>query len=139
MNNKNTAKFRSKLSTVKGLGSAKSGVAHWFLQRVTAIAMLPLSLWFLSSILSVMLTPDIFVIARWFSSPINAVLLVLLLGAMFYHAKLGLQVVIEDYIKCPYMKYGLLLANFFFCYAGAILAILSVLNLHFLDVAARYN
>lgn len=136
MDNKKNLQFRSKLKTVKGLGSAKSGVGHWWLQRVTAVTMIPLSLWFLSSIISVMLSPDVIVVAKWFSSPINALLTILLLSAMFFHAKLGLQVVIEDYVKSPFAKYSLLLGNSFFCFAGAAFTIIAVLKLHFLDIAA---
>lgn len=131
MNNKNT-KFRSKLSIARGLGSAKSGVTHWWVQRVTAVAMIPLSIWFLGAILSVMLSPDVIFVAKWFSSPLNALLLISLVGALFFHAKLGLQVVIEDYIKCPYSKYSLLLANTFFCFGGAILCVMAILKLHFI-------
>jgi len=135
MDNKNT-KFRSKLSIARGLGSAKSGVAHWWVQRVTAVAMIPLSIWFLSAIISVMLSSNVIVAATWFSSPLNALLLISLIGALFFHAKLGLQVVIEDYIKCPYTKYSALLANTFFCFGGGALCIIAVLKLHFLDIAA---
>ena len=98
MDNNKVLQFRGKLKTVKGLGSAKSGVGHWWMQRVTAVALIPLSLWFLSSIISVMLSPDVIVVAKWFSSPINALLMILLLSSMFFHAKLGLLVVIEDYV-----------------------------------------
>lgn len=128
--------FRSALGKVRGLGSAKSGVMHWWLQRVTAIALIPMSLWFISSLISVMLSPNVLVIASWMSSSVNAISLLLFLLALFFHAKLGLQVVIEDYVKCPYMKYSLLLANVFFCFAGATICIVAVLKLHFLNIAA---
>lgn len=127
--------FRSNLSRARGLGSAKSGVSHWWLQRVTALAMIPMFLWFITAVISVLVSPDVFSVARWFSSPVNSILMVLLLCAMFFHAKLGLQVVIEDYIKCPYTKYSLLLANVFFCFAGAAICIIAVLKLHFLNLA----
>lgn len=127
--------FRSKLGKVRGLGSAKHGVMHWWLQRVTAVAMIPLFIWFVNALVSVMISPDVLAVAGWFSSPVNAVSLVLLLCAMFFHAKLGLQVVIEDYVKCPYNKYSLLLANIFFCFGGATICIIAVLKLHFLNIA----
>jgi len=136
MSNEQNVRFRSKLGVVKGLGSAKSGVCHWWAQRVTAVAMIPLSLWFLSAVLTVFISPDVILVAKWLSSPVNALLLVLLLASAFYHAKLGLQVVIEDYVKYPYAKYSLLLANVFFCFACASLSIIAVLKLHFLDIAA---
>ena len=135
MQNTNKSDFRSKLGKVRGLGSAKHGVSHWWYQRVTAIAMIPLFIWFISSLLSVLITPDVSVIARWFSQPINALLMALLLVALFFHAKLGFQVVIEDYIKCPCTKYSLLIANSLFCFSGVSFCIIAVLKLHFLNVA----
>ncbi len=135
MQNTNKSDFRSKLGKVRGLGSAKHGVTHWWFQRVTAVAMIPLFLWFISSILAVLISPDVFVIVRWFSQPINALLMVLLLVALFFHAKLGLQVVIEDYIKSPCAKYSLLIVNSLFCLAGVSFCIIAVLKLHFLNVA----
>lgn len=128
--------FRSKISKVRGLGSAKHGVSHWWLQRVTAVVLIPLCLWFVTAVISVMLSPNVFVVASWFAFPVNAILLVLMLVALFFHAKLGLQVVIEDYVKCPYMKYFLLLKNTFFCFAIAIVCIIAVLKLHFLNIVS---
>lgn len=123
--------LRSKLSKAKGLGAAHHGVSHWWLQRVTAVAMLPLLPWFMYELLHAMLTPDAYAVRAWFSSPANAVIMVVMLLAVFYHAKLGLQVVIEDYIKGPVAKYALLLANVFFCFLGGAVSIIAVLRLHF--------
>lgn len=128
--------FRTNLAKVRGLGSAKHGVGHWWFQRVTAIALIPTTLWFISQIIAVMLSADVTTVAEWFSSPINALLLSLMIAALFFHAKLGLQVVIEDYVRCPYSKYALLLGNVFFCFAGAALCIVATLKLHFLDIIA---
>lgn len=130
-----TSNFSSKLGKVRGLGSAKHGVSHWWLQRLTAVAMIPLCLWFISAIISVLISPDVMTVAKWFSSSVNAISLVLFLIALFFHAKLGLQVVIEDYIKCPYTKYSLLFANIFFCFGGVAICIIAVLKLHFLNLA----
>jgi len=128
--------LRSKLKKVKGLGSAHHGVSHWWLQRVTALALVPLSLWFTAALVTVMLSPNVLKVATWFASPVNAVMMVMLLVAAFTHARLGVQVVIEDYIKSPATKYGLLLASSFICYVFAALSILAVLKLHFLDVGS---
>ena len=134
MKNVTGSDFRSDLGKARGLGSAKHGVSHWWFQRVTAVAMIPLFIWFITAVISVMISPDIRVVAHWFASPIHSLLMVLLLCAMFFHAKLGLQVVIEDYIKCPYTKYALLLGNSFFCFGGAAICIIVVLKMHFLDI-----
>jgi succinate dehydrogenase / fumarate reductase membrane anchor subunit len=126
-----TSELRSKLGRAKGLGSAHHGVSHWWLQRVTAVAMVPLALWFVYSILTVMLTKDVAVASEWFKNGINASLLLFLLAAMFFHAKLGFQVVIEDYVKNPVFKYGLLLANNFVAFGFGVVCMLAVLKLHF--------
>lgn len=128
--------FRSELSKAKGLGSAKHGVGHWWQQRVTAVALIPLSLWFFYSVLTAMLSPNVVKVAEWFSSPLHAIFTVLLLIATFVHAQLGIQVVVEDYVKAPVAKYLLLLANIFINYGFAVLCILAVLKLHFLDLGA---
>lgn len=128
--------MRSTISKARGLGSAHHGVGHWWWQRVTALAIIPLSLYFLSALLTMMLTSDITKVAEWLASPLNALVVILLLVAAFYHAKLGLQVVIEDYVKGPFTKYGLLLLNTFACFIFAIIGIVSVLKLHFLDIVS---
>ena len=131
---KPASELQSKLAKAKGLGSAKHGVGHWWFQRVTAVALIPLALLFVAAVLRTLMAHDITTVMAWFASPVNAFLLATMLVAMFYHAKLGLQVVIEDYVKCPCAKYGLLLGNIFFCFGGATLSIITVLKLHFLDV-----
>lgn len=89
--------LRSPLARARGLGSAKEGPAHWWQQRVTAIALIPLSIWFLASVISLSGSHyETFQI--WLSVPGNAVLMLLLLLCVFHHAQLGLQVVIEDYV-----------------------------------------
>ena len=93
----------SPLGRVRGLGSAKSGTEHFWAQRVTAVALIPLTLWFVYSILALG-NGDHAVASAWMQSPLNAVLLLLLIVATFHHMQLGLQVVIEDYIHVEYMK-----------------------------------
>ncbi len=126
--------FRSPLGRARGLGSAKHGVSHWWFQRLTAVAMIPLFIWFTASVITVMISSDINIIVSWFSSPVNSLLIVLLFCAMFFHAKLGLQVVIEDYVKAPCCKYTLLLGNIFFCVGGVVICIMAVLKLHLFGV-----
>jgi len=88
--------FRSPLSRARGLGSAKSGVHHWWIQRLTAIALIPLVVWFAISL--VMLSgADYAVVRAWIGSPLVMVLLILTIGIGLHHGQLGLQVVWEDY------------------------------------------
>jgi len=131
-----TSNLRTELAKVKGLGASRHAVGHWWLQRVTAVALIPLSLWFLVSLLTALLSPNVVKVAQWFSSPVHTILMALLLVATFIHAKLGVQVVIEDYVHKPFAKYFLLLANTFICFGFATVCILAVLKLHFLDVGA---
>ncbi len=89
--------LRTTLGRVRGLGSAKEGVSHWWAQRLTAIALVPLVLWFVVSVIS-LAGADHATVRAWAGGPIVATLLVAMIVAVFFHAKLGLQVVLEDYI-----------------------------------------
>lgn len=89
--------MRSPLGRVRGLGSAGEGVGHWWAQRMTSLALVPLTLWFVAAMVG--LTGADYATARaWIASPVSAGLLVLLIVTTFYHGALGLQVVIEDYV-----------------------------------------
>jgi len=90
--------IRTPLAHVRGLGAAKDGAHHWWMQRVTSVILVPLVLWFVISLLSVS-RADYEGFQHWLSSPVNAGLLVALLTAMFYHASLGMQVIYEDYVR----------------------------------------
>ena len=89
--------MRDPLATARGLGSAKDGVNHWWMQRVTAIALLLLSPWFIYFAVS-LIGADHFTVKAAIAKPLNATLLVSFIIAMLWHARLGLQVVVEDYI-----------------------------------------
>lgn len=88
---------RSMLGRARGLGAAKSGTAHWWAQRVTAIALVPLTLWFLANVIGLIGAPRS-AVAAWVSGPITATLLLAMVATLFHHMHLGVQVVIEDYI-----------------------------------------
>jgi len=119
--------MRSPLGRAGGLGSAKEGVEHWWLQRITAVALVPLALWFVIAIIR-LVGADIQNVRDWVGSPLPAILLVLLLIATFYHAALGLQVVIEDYVHTELTKLGLLIVVRLACFAFAVAGIFAVVS-----------
>jgi len=119
---------RTPLGRVRGLGSAKEGTHHWWLQRVTAIALVPLTLWFVISVIGLIGKPYP-AVAGWIGNPLVSVFLILLLLATFWHAYLGLQVVIEDYVHSEAVKITMLLLVKFACFilgAGATYSILLI-------------
>lgn len=120
--------MRSDLARVRGLGPAHDGVAHWWAQRLTALALVPLTLWFVASIVS-LAGADHSTVAEWIAQPIPAVLLVLLIIATFHHAQLGLQVVIEDYIHAEGLKIALILAVKGAAVLLAVVALFAVLRI----------
>ena len=95
--------YRSPLARVRGLGSAKTGTSHWWMQRVTAVALIPLSFW-LIIFLDLSLNAPYQETVAWLVSPFNTVCIVAWVVGVFYHAALGLQVVIEDYIAAEGVK-----------------------------------
>ena len=95
--------FRSPLAKVRGLGSAKAGTSHWWMQRITAVALIPLSFW-LISFLDLSLNAPYQQTVEWLTSPLNTVCMVAWVLAVFYHAAMGLQVVIEDYVAAEGVK-----------------------------------
>ena len=100
--------FRTELGRVRGLGAAREGVHHWWMQRVSAIALVPLTLWFVIALVA-HTGADYATTRAWLGSPVTFGSMLLLIGATFYHAQLGLQVVIEDYIHHEGWKIALIL------------------------------
>lgn len=101
-------KFRSPLKNARGLGSANKGLSHWWLQRVSAVALIPLCLWFIYSLLSLFSAPHA-VVVSWFGSPKNSSLMLLFVLISLYHGQTGIQVIIEDYIHTKSVSLTLML------------------------------
>jgi succinate dehydrogenase / fumarate reductase membrane anchor subunit len=120
--------MRSPLGRAIGLGSAKEGVAHWWRQRVSALALVPLTLWFVIAVIG-LIGADHAAFVAWVRSPMPAVFLVLLLVATFYHTALGLQVVIEDYIHGEVARLAALLIMRLLCVLFAVRGIFAVLKM----------
>lgn len=122
--------LRSPLGKALGRGSAKDGVSHWWLQRVSAVALVPLTLWFLLSLLGL---PDLghAEVASWISDGWTPVFLVLLVLSLAYHSALGVQVVIEDYVHAKPVKIAALLASNFLHVLLAVAGVFAVLKIAF--------
>lgn len=119
--------LRSPLSKAVGLGSAGHGFSHWWWQRVTAIALVPLTLWFVVNVLA-LFGADHAQAAQWLSSPVNATIMLLFVLAALFHGQTGLQVVIEDYVHTKWLNLSLILLIKFAAVAMAIFACLSVIK-----------
>ena len=120
--------YRSQLGRVRGAGSARAGVHHWYLERVTSIALVPLTLWFVYAMVA-MAGATQETVVLWVSRPWNAVMLLALIAITFRHMQLGIQVVLEDYVHHKWFMTGASLLNQAACGLLGLLAALSVLKL----------
>ncbi len=120
--------MQSPLARARGLGSAKSGTRQWWFERVTAIALLPLSLWLVASLIG-LVGADHAVIVAWIRDPLVAVPLLLFAAIMFWHLQMGVKVVIEDYIHHEGVKIGALLLVNFAVVVLAAAAVFSILKI----------
>jgi succinate dehydrogenase / fumarate reductase, membrane anchor subunit len=122
--------MRSPLARAIGLGSAKEGVRDWWAERVSAVALIPLTLWFTAVIIAHS-GSDYVTFIGWIRSPLSATLMILLLLALFHHTALGLQVVIEDYVHSG-AKFAWIIAVRLGCVAFAVAGIVATLHIAFL-------
>lgn len=100
--------FQSDMARAKGVGSAHEGIDHWYAQRVSAVGLIPLSLWFVYS-LAMRFDLEYVALLQWLSEPMTMTLAILFIALMFYHAYLGLQVVVEDYVHSRVLRHTMLI------------------------------
>jgi succinate dehydrogenase / fumarate reductase membrane anchor subunit len=116
------------LNKVLGLGTAKSGVEHWWAQRLTAVALAPLGLWFAIAMLRFETLAYAEVVA-WLRDPVTAILLLMTIGIVVYHSYLGVQAVVEDYVESKGAKLVAVVSSAFghvFLLVAAVFAVLKV-------------
>lgn len=121
-----TVHTRSPRARAAGLGSAKEGVEHWWRQRLLAVALVPLTLWFVAATIAHR-TSDYAIVIAWLKTPFATSMMVLLLIALFHHTALGLQVIIEDYVHSA-AKIPALIAVRLACFGAAAVGILAVVR-----------
>lgn len=123
--------LRSPLAQARGLGSSKHGTEHWWHQRLTALALIPLTIWFVVAVIS-HLGADYGQFTGWLkASPFSAIMLVLTVATVFHHAQGGMQVVIEDYVHVEWQKLAGIIVVKFLCFALAATCIFAVLKISF--------
>ena len=122
--------YRTPIARARGLGSAKDGTHHWWMQRITAIALVPLTVWLVGSLVAIG-SADHAQTVHWIRSPAVSIALLLTIAALFHHAQLGLQVVIEDYVHAEWKKIAVLITVKLLAIAIAATAAFSVLKIAF--------
>lgn len=126
---------RTYIGRVRGLGSAKHGGEHWLKQRLTAIGNLLLTSWFVISLL-VLPNFEHATLAQWLAQPVVAVPMILMIANIFWHARLGLQVLIEDYVHDDGLKFATMAVLNFYVVASAVFGIFVVAKLAFTGASA---
>lgn len=124
------ADLRSPVARVRGLGSAKSGTQHWWHQRVSAVALILLVAWFVVSLILKAPAEQAHVRA-WVSSPVTMVMLIMTILFGLWHAALGMQVVVEDYVHSEGMKIGLILLIKCLAALAAVAAVVAIFRMAF--------
>ena len=122
--------LRTPLSRARGLGSARDGLHHWWAQRITAVALIPLVAWFAISLI-MMSGADYAVVRAWIGSPVVMVLLTLTIVIGLHHGQLGMQEVVEDYVHSEGMKLALIVLLRFTAVFFGLAAIVAILRIGF--------
>ncbi len=120
--------LRTPLADARGLGSARSGVHHWWVQRLTAVALIPLTMWFVW-IGTDLLSADFDTARAFVGAPLHTLLFAAFIVALFWHAQLGLQVVIEDYVHTRWLELTLQVLVKFAAILGALASLLALIRI----------
>ena len=123
-------KLQSTYGQVTGLGSAKEGTTHWLVQRISAVALIPLSLWFVISVANMenYTHHDVLI---WLSRPITTILMLLYIPTALYHGYLGIKVILEDYVHNEGTKIGCIIAAKFIFIPAGVMAVWAILKVSF--------
>ena len=128
---KEDGSIKSPLSRAKGLGSSGHGTAHWMNQRITAVSNLFLMIWLVWSVVTTLVGASYEEFTAWLATPLNAILMILAVVSVFYHAALGSQVIAEDYIHHQGLKLYKLIGIKFFFIAACVACVFSILKVSF--------
>ncbi len=123
-----SSRLLTPLARARGLGSSKHGTDHWWMQRMTSIALVPLGLWFVFS-LAALVGADHATVSVWLGSPWTATLMILFIVAGLHHASAGVEVIMEDYIQTKSAKVTAIIVQKFFFTVLAVISIVSVLKI----------
>jgi succinate dehydrogenase / fumarate reductase, membrane anchor subunit len=130
----NASPLRTPIKRARGLGSSHSGTHHFWLQRLSALALIPLSIWFIVALMTELIGADRAGVAAWLQGPVTALLLASLVVALFVHARLGMQTIIEDYVHCGAKKIAALLTLNILIYGFAAASLMAIARLHFFGI-----
>jgi len=119
--------YKTPLATARGLGSAHTGTLHWWMQRVTAVALIPLSFWFIG-LLDSCINASYQDTLAWLATPVNSFAVIAWILTVFYHAALGVQVVIEDYVGAEGLKILAIWTSHLLFFSLALTAVLAVFH-----------
>jgi len=122
--------LRTPTKRARGLGSAHEGTGHFWVQRVSALLLIPLTVWFVTVLIGRIIGGDASALAVWLNNPLNAIGMAAMILALFVHARLGIQVIIEDYVHAEGKKIACLLLNNLLILGFGALSLLSILQLH---------
>lgn len=122
--------YRSPLARARGLGPAKTGVGHWWIQRITAVALVPLLVWLVAA-LALLGQADYATLSAWVAQPLVTILLIVLIPTLFYHGSLGIQVVVEDYLHTEWLRIAVIAAVDFINILLTVASVFAVLKIAF--------